>query len=197
MGFPKARQKLADADELELDAVEDERCHLRYSWQKSMYPTCNIVHEFDGTTPSSSSSGWQRRHGPDSRLQKLYRLAGHGFWRDVWIVNYNNNKNNNNNDTNDNRVGEKGVFKTMRWLHDFTPRNFDRMRRDGLAMERLTASPFIIGIYSFCGTSSMSEFGEGGDISDALWPLDEGPELSQIQKLRIGKSRTCITFILN
>jgi len=158
--------KVSNADTIILDKVETEDCKLRYDWQKRSFPTCNLVHEVDATTPWSS-------HG--KRRQKRYRMVGNGYWRDVWIINEDYSQ-------------EHGIFKTMRYLHDFSSRNFDRMRRDAVAMERLTESPFVIDIYSFCGTSSMSEFGDGGDIAASLWPDDKRqPRLTQIEKLRIGK----------
>jgi hypothetical protein len=165
MGDAKARKRITKQDDLELDHVENEECKLRYEWQKTSFPTCNSVHEFDATNPWSTYG---------NRYHKLYRIVGNGYWRDVWIVKYDHGD-------------DKAVFKTMRYEHDYTARNFDRMRRDGVAMERLTESPFIIDIYSFCGTSSLSEYGDGGDIPDALWPSGEDPPLSQIEKLRIGK----------
>ena len=83
----------------------------------------------------------------------------------------------------------------MRYQHSFTPRNFDRMRRDSVTMERLTRSPFIVNLYAFCGTTGLSEFGDGGDLPDALWPptqtthTTETIVLSQMDKLRIGTCR--------
>jgi hypothetical protein len=166
MGNAKARARIVVRDELDLDNVEDEHCKLQYHWQKTSFPTCNMVHEFNGNAPWSHMGN--RRH-------KLYRVIGHGFWRDVWVVNYDHGVRD-----------EKGILKTMRYRHDYTPRNLDRMRRDAVAMERLTKSNFIVNVYSFCGTTSFSEFGDGGDILDALWFSKNGTVLSQIQKLRIG-----------
>jgi hypothetical protein len=120
--------------------------------------------EFDATTP-----GMLRRR--DRVYQRNYRMVGYGYWRDVWITANNDNL-------------ERAVYKTMRYEHDQTLRNFDRMRRDALVMDRMTKSEYIIDIYSFCGTSSISEFGDGGDIPMAIFT--DGPEISQIEKLRIG-----------
>jgi hypothetical protein len=166
IGNAKARRKIVSHDDLDIDIVENDECQLQYTWQKTSFPTCNSVHEFDGTKPWSKIS---------NRRQKLYRIIGNGFWRDVWIVNYEHGIHD-----------EKGVLKTMRYYHNFTPRNFDRMRRDGITMERLAKSPFVVNIYAFCGTTSLTEFGDGGDIPDALWPLTSNSTLSQIEKLRIG-----------
>jgi len=166
LGDRDAQEEIRDDDTPPFEEI-DKDCTLRYDWQRTTHPTCNILHEFDLTTPWSTHGG---------RNQKRYRIVGNGYWRDVWIVNE--------------QLGGKGVFKSMRWDHDYTHRNFDRMRRDALTMERMTASKFIIDIYSFCGTSSMSEYGDGGDIPAAIWPAKGQPELTQIEKLRIGRCTT-------
>jgi hypothetical protein len=187
MGHPLARERIAKRDNLQLDTVENETCRLRYAWQKTSFPTCNVIHEFDGATPWTASS--RVRNGADKMgsssaigRHKLYRMIGYGFWRDVWIVN----------GPSATTSADTAIFKTMRWIHDYTPRNYDRMRRDAVAMERLSSSPFIVDLYAYCGTSSFSEYGNGGDIPDALWPRGrreqqlDGSSLTQVEKLRIG-----------
>jgi hypothetical protein len=72
--------------------------------------------------------------------------------------------------------------------HDYIERNYDRHRRDALSMERLTSSPMVLDIYSFCGNSGVFEFASGGDITDAIWPRDgTSNKLTPLDKLRIGK----------
>jgi hypothetical protein len=166
MGNAKARETIAIRDDLDLDVVETDVCKLPYTWQKTSFPSCNSIHEFDITRP------WSVRL---NMRHKLYRVIGNGYWRDVWLTQSRHGV-----------VSEKGILKTMRYGHDFTPRNFDRMRRDGVVMERLTQSPFVLNIYSFCGTTSLTEYGEGGDIPDALWSDGRKSDLSQLEKLRIG-----------
>jgi hypothetical protein len=183
MGHPLERQRIAQRDNLQLDTVENETCRLRYAWQKTSFPTCNVIHEFDGAAPWTASSRVRNKMGSGTSSSvigrhKLYRMIGYGFWRDVWIVHGPSAT-----------MAETAIFKTMRWIHDYTPRNYDRMRRDAVAMERLSASPFIVDLYAYCGTSSFSEYGNGGDIPDALWPRgrnQDGSSLTQTDKLRIG-----------
>jgi hypothetical protein len=161
IGNAKAQRKIRKRDkpvpELEPETGD---CRLRYEWQKSLHPNCNSVHEFEMATPFSTRN--PRR--------KKYKIVGHGYWRDVWIV-YE-------------LSGEKTVFKSLRFEHDINHRNLDRMRRDALTMERLTSSTFIIDIYSFCGSSSISQFGDGGDILHQLW--ESRQSVPQIEKLHIG-----------
>jgi hypothetical protein len=81
---------------------------------------------------------------------------------------------------------ELRTFKS--YEHNFTHRNYDRHRRDAVAMERLTKSPFVLDIYGFCGNSGLFEFGSGGDIAGAIWPNDnQSANLTKLQKLSMGK----------
>ena len=105
-----------------------------------------------------------------------YKFLTHGFYRDVLSA--------------FDPVGEPFVFKPMRRKHRFTFRNFDRMRRDAVVMDRLTAHKYILNIYGFCGTSAVFEYADGGDIDSTLWPDGETiANLSQLEKLHIGKCR--------
>lgn len=168
LGDRVAQRGIYRDDTVTVDRVETEDCKLRFMWQKRSFSTCNLIHQVDLTTPWISSRNRQTRHDH-------HRVIGKGFWRDVWILQQEQQK--------------PTVFKTMRYAHNFTQRNYDRMRRDAAAMERLTVSPFVIDIFAFCGTSSISEYGDGGDIPAALWPSDtKQKRLTQIEKLRIGKS---------
>ena len=121
---------------------EEEECVAQYDWQLHHSPTCNLLHEID-LTYMRNKEGEERN-----------RLIAHGYWRDVWLP----------------RIPfGRMVMKTIRWTHDFSERNFDRHRRDAVAMERLTSSPNVMDIYGFCGNSGMFEFADGGDIEDSLW----------------------------
>jgi hypothetical protein len=167
IGNAKAQRKIRKRDKpIPELAPETGDCRLRYEWQKSLHPNCNSVHEFEMATPFSITSR--------NRKRRKYKIVGHGYWRDVWIV-YESS-------------GEKTVFKSLRFEHDINHRNLDRMRRDALTMERLTSSPYIVDIYSFCGSSSISEFGDGGDILHRLW--ESRDKVSQIEKLHIGKLKS-------
>ena len=83
----------------------------------------------------------------------------------------------------------------MRYEHEFEERNFDRHRRDALASERLSSSASIVDIFSFCGNTGVYEFVSGGDINDAIWPLEDekgnvtmsSNALSKMERLDIGK----------
>jgi serine/threonine protein kinase len=105
----------------------------RPAWQKFQFPTCNILHEIN------------LPHLEERSVEGPLGFLANGYWRDVWAVDssYNN---------------ETAVLKIMRLKHDIDAHNFDRHRRDGLVMERLTGSPHVIDPYGFCGNSVLTEF---------------------------------------
>lgn len=73
-----------------------------------------------------------------------------------------------------------------RYSHSFEDRNYDRHRRDAVAMERLTSSQYVVDIYGFCGNSASFEFAEGGDLDYALWPKFGTSTLTMLDKLNIA-----------
>jgi hypothetical protein len=57
------------------------------------------------------------------------------------------------------------------------------------AMERLTSSPYVLDIYSFCGGTGIFEFASGGDIDNAILggsKRRKKDKLSSLEKLYIG-----------
>jgi serine/threonine protein kinase len=133
-----------------VDPLETETCKVQYDWQRSYYPSCNHVMEQDLTQLELDSSG-----------EPYVKLLANGYWRDVWKLQSGT---------------EKMVLKTLRYEHDFKPRNYDRHRRDAVAMEQLTSSTWVMGIYGFCGNSGIFEFADGGSLEDSLFADDTTQE---------------------
>jgi len=125
------------------DEFESGDCKAQHEWQLKSFPACNQLHEHDLGLVTEST----------------VKILGSGYWRDVWRVK--------------DGQGDKQVLKTIRYEHDYEDRNYDRHRRDALAMERLTSSPNIVDIYAFCGNSGIFEYAPGGDLEDMLWYSDE------------------------
>ena len=164
---------LADSDSYDYgraDEFETDICKAQYDWQLHSFPSCNLLHEreMDSLTIKAENE--------DEPLS----LVGHGYWRDVWILP-------------STRFDRNQVLKTIRYEHDYVQRNYERHRRDALAMERLTKNPFVVDIYAFCGNSGVFEYANGGDIADTLWPRDPQSHrrvrahLTDLQRLHIGK----------
>lgn len=142
----KAQLHLRDSKDYEYgmrDAFENGDCKAQYEWQLKSYPSCNALHEHDLGLVTKGT----------------VKILGHGYWRDVWRVM--------------DGEQEEQVLKTIRYEHDFEDRNYDRHRRDALAMERLTASTNIVDIYAFCANSGVFEYAPGGDLEDMLWYSDQ------------------------
>jgi serine/threonine protein kinase len=55
---------------------------------------------------------------------------------------------------------------------EFLEEYFDLHRRDAVAMERLTFSPFVIDVYGYCGQSALNEFA-GGVAGGRLQSLEQ------------------------
>jgi hypothetical protein len=134
------------------DPMETADCTQQYPWQSQAYPTCNQLHEL-----------------PNLK----WKYLANGFWRDVWTVPGTSSRN---------AARTHVVLKTMRFEHDLTLRNYDRNRRDAMAMERLSANSYVAGVYGYCSTSGLFEMSEGGDISHLVF----GGNLTELEKLRVG-----------
>ena len=105
--------------------------------------------------------------------------------------------------------GSMKVLKTKRYRHEFTDRNFDRYRRDALAMERLTSAPNVLNIYAFCGVTAVVDYADGGDIENFVNDLldkydndvgledrdEKSPEYEQIQLQKLQIATQVLTSI--
>ena len=152
------------------EPFETQECKAQYEWQLALRTTCNEVHQIDINYLHAETEGEERA-----------RILASGYWRDTWVVR--------------DHAQREMALKTMRYEHEFEERNFDRHRRDALASERLSSSAGVVDIFSFCGNTGVYEFISGGDINDAIWPLednhsnstDSSTTLTKVQRLDIGK----------
>jgi serine/threonine protein kinase len=70
-----------------------------------------------------------------------------------------------------------------RLYHNFEEKYYEDSRVDAVAMERLTASSYVINMHGFCGLTVVQEFGGGKDLTRAL----DGGKMNSISKLRLAK----------
>lgn len=173
----------------------DEECQFKYEWQEGAFPNCNVLHEFELGQLNRMLGRMKRKR---LRLREgdgndLVQYLSHGYWRDVWVLSHRL-------PPDDSRLKEKEeltVLKTLRYEHDFTDRNYDRHRKDALASERLSGSPYVVDIFAFCQNTAIFEYGKGGDIDGKLWPYDEEreehviAELSSWEKLDMAYQVAC------
>jgi len=84
--------------------------------------------------------------------------------------------------------GSYHIMKILKYETKHTDRNFDRVRRDSLIMERATRSPYVMDIYGYCGLSQVVPTGRHGDLHHILQNYYD--QLSQGQKLEIATQVT-------
>jgi len=140
------------------DNIKDgvvEPCVHQYEWQTSSLPTCNLVHEGD----------WA-----DRDASELPKRVNHGGWVEIWkLPEYN---------------GTPIALKSKLYDVEWTKRNFDRYRRDAVCLERLSSSPLILDIYSFCGVTAFIQYCAMGDLDRAI--QKNGERWSSSKKLQIA-----------
>ena len=168
----KKEERLLDSDSYEqgfADKISDqgEDCVAQYDWQEKTFPTCNTVMEVDGTNlnrfPMFHEDHYNNRHDlplASSPLHSYTKFLAEGGWRNVWkIENFLRHEG---------KQEEIVVLKMMLYEHDYTERNFDRHRRDAIAMAELSSSKFIMDIYAFCGNSGLFQYADGGSLADSI-----------------------------
>ena len=144
------------------------KCQPMHEWQTTHRPSCNVVHEssFGFVHPL----GWKYDQVPDEPFDyyqlrddgKLFldmdeqvRMVAGGAYRWVWMIREYD--------------GTKRALKTLRIddkTTNFDLRNFDRHRRDAVAMDQLTKSKLIVDMYGYCSNTGLFDWGEGGDLTN-------------------------------
>eukprot|EP00980_Cylindrotheca_fusiformis_P012159 scaffold2939_cov123-Cylindrotheca_fusiformis.AAC.3 len=150
---------IKEALALTLSPVQErrEQCIPQEKWQTDSYVNCNQLHELD--------------MAGSSRNYKLIFL-GQGWFRAAWKLSFIEY---------DAFDGETGVstrkesalvLKTLRLEREFLDEYFELHRRDAVAMERLTWSPYVLDVYGYCGQSAMNELATFRNGVDNLEQLD-------------------------
>ena len=129
---------------------------------------------------STGSSSSNVTNSDVNRLDDKIQYIAYGYWRDVWKIIHSTPTSVVKNitattiTTTTAQVTKKRdevvILKTLRFQHEFTIRNYDRHRRDAMIMEHLTSNQAIVNIFGYCSNSVFSEYGDGGDLVDAIWP---------------------------
>ena len=141
----------SDYSDKGVDEFETDDCKAQYAWQMDSKPTCNAVHEI-GMRISSSTL---------NTGSASVSLITHGDWRDVWSVQVNSQANHG-------KDLERVVLKTHRAQYLLTGSYLERNRMDSMAMEHLTVSPWILDIYSYCGSSGIYEYAPKGSLENII-----------------------------
>lgn len=193
----KRQKALLDSEDYgngEADTFEDNGpdCVAQFDWQEPsfQYPTCNHLMETDWTnlhtppTPLSKTNNNNNNNKKDVEFvpapdaHSFSHLLAAGYWRDVWRVENVLRKGDGNSDI--------FILKSIRYNHDYEPRNYDRHRRDAVTMERLSSSPFVMNIYAACGNSGLFEYADGGSLDDSIWYSDDKKPWSSKERLVVA-----------
>ena len=102
-------------------------------WHHEYQPSCNSFHELYMVNIDGAQHGG-----------KLTLFPKQGFWRNAWKVEFPFSN-------------DVAILKTAKYSHNFEARFYETDRVDALAMSRLTFSPHVMNIYSFCARSVMTE----------------------------------------
>jgi len=151
--------------------VDKGHCHPMHEWQTTHRPTCNVVHESsfgfdhplgwryeDVIKENTEGSFDYNQRDADGKLfsdmNEQFRLAAGGAYRWVWMIREYD--------------GTPRALKTLRVdgkSREFDLRNFDRHRRDAVALDQMTKSPLIVDIFGHCSNTALFDWGEGGDLT--------------------------------
>ena len=154
------RSKYYDSKSPLLPYKNNPECVPMHKWQSQSFPTCNMVHEVD-------LRDWRQTKSGHTQVQ----LLGHGYYRSVWKVR-------------DYDGFSPIAIKTINYDKHFDPRTYDVHRIDAMVMERMTSSPHIMDIYSFCAQSGLFEFADGGSMDDLVFGYVKEKMPKNLGKLR-------------
>mmetsp|Transcript_11570 Transcript_11570/g.24671 ORF Transcript_11570/g.24671 Transcript_11570/m.24671 type:complete len:548 (-) Transcript_11570:78-1721(-) len=124
------------------DPLYEGDCVPMQKWQETSFPNCNLIHELDFRGKSTTS--------------EFEYYAKGGYNHIFWLNEY------------DKENDPELVMKILQYGTSYSDRNFDRVRRDGLILERLTQSPYVLDIYGFCGFDVLTPYADGGTLSHEL-----------------------------
>jgi serine/threonine protein kinase len=125
----------------------------------SIHPTCNSLHELDFVGSGDDAD--------TSSMIPISLLSMSGTWRSVWRV--------------EDPLSVPVVLKVLLMKRNYTQESFGMHAIDAQTMEQLTASPHVVDIYTFCGQSQISEFGNNARLSI------KDPSLHSITRLRMAR----------
>jgi len=147
------------------------------SWQVDSRPNCNSIHEVDlaeFTFVNAAVVYHSRTPHLPNKTEGSVAYLGQGWFRMAWKLHtglstatpkpqqekeeevYSNYQDVI--ETNfHHALSPPVILKTLRFERDFLDEYYDLHRRDAMAMERLTFSPFVLNVYGYCGQSAMNE----------------------------------------
>jgi hypothetical protein len=148
-----------------------EGCEVLGDWQEGHNPSCNKMHEIDMTVfYHEDIVKAPDDNGTNRRRKQVMRYIDDGGFRSVWMVSEYD--------------GTKRVLKTLRYVkkRPFDELNFHRHRVDAVAMEQLTASPYVANIYGYCANSALVDYSTEPDL-DSIFEMKNPPSRDELFKI--------------
>ena len=119
------------------------KCIPMKDWHSHNFPMCNPLHELDMSSQLSDGSLRYVARGGD---RCAFRISDSRSSYDQQYL----------------------ALKIPRLDRQYTPSKYASARKDGMVMERLTASPYVLTAYGYCGLSQVIEYADGGSIHDLV-----------------------------
>jgi hypothetical protein len=145
-----------------------EGCKVLGDWQEEHNPSCNKMHEIDMTAFHQKDIV---EASDDNGTQVMRHIKTGGF-RKAWMISEYD--------------GTKRVLKTLRYSkrRPFDEQNFNRHRIDAVAMEQLTASPYVADIYGYCANSALVDCSTKRDLS-YIFKTENPPTKDELFKIAL------------
>ncbi|KAL7468541.1 hypothetical protein ACHAXS_008779 [Conticribra weissflogii] len=130
-------------------------------WQETSFPNCNLFHELD----------FYGRSRKDE-----FSFAASGGYNQIFRI------------TDQDKPDDPDLaMKILEYDTKYSDRNYDRVRRDALILERLTRSPHVMSIYGYCGFDVLVPFAAGGTLSNMIRQWKRGQlELTSLERMKIA-----------
>lgn len=151
---------------VQLKELED-GCEYLGSWMNDIHPSCNIIHEIDTTDFFMNKNRTSVRVDGAKRRKHTFHI-GSGAYRNAFMVTEFN--------------GARRVLKTFRYADNLNVhhQSIEKMRLDAVAMEQLTASPYVADIYGYCSLSSLVDYSNEDDLSEIFYQKQSKDNLYEI-----------------
>mmetsp|Transcript_34219 Transcript_34219/g.63081 ORF Transcript_34219/g.63081 Transcript_34219/m.63081 type:complete len:589 (+) Transcript_34219:73-1839(+) len=139
----RQQKRLLDSEDFRYrDPLYEGDCVPMQKWQETSFPNCNLFHELDFLGKL--------------RTEEFEYYAKGGYNQIFWL------------NEDDKEDDPELVMKILKYGTLYTDRNYDRVRRDGLILERLTPSPYVLDTYGFCGFDVLTPYADGGTFGQRM-----------------------------
>mmetsp|Transcript_29633 Transcript_29633/g.61513 ORF Transcript_29633/g.61513 Transcript_29633/m.61513 type:complete len:480 (+) Transcript_29633:74-1513(+) len=158
----KEQKRLLDSKDFSYrDPLYENECVPMQPWQETSFPNCNLFHELDFYGKS---------------LNDEFTFAASGGYNQIFLI------------TNQGKPNDPDLaMKILEYDTTYSDRNYDRVRRDALILERLTHSPHVMSIYGFCGFDVLVPFAGGGTLTNMIRQWRRGQlKLTSLERLNIA-----------